>query len=272
MAVPLLFPLSQALSRAFSLALPLGLSLALAPAALAEDAPEDPRAADRPALERTEATSRLGTFKKDWRSAAREPARKVTLLKELVEGGRHPDLSKELKKALKDKDRNVRLCAIQMLGTQRDDQAVKALAGVAKPGKRINPYEVAEAIRSLGYTGYDAKSFGNFEKLFYQYKSRDIRQAVVEAVGRQKDPRAFSLLVSVLDQPNPKDPHAADAQPPSYWKSKYDEWITYKDDVIAALEGLSGRKFYNSDVALDWAREHGAEKGISIEKTPDPWL
>jgi len=256
--------------------IPLVLALfAAAPAAplaprVEDEAPADPRAADLPELERSEVTTLLGTHKKEWRSAAREPAQRVTLLKGLAKG-RSVEISKEIKKALKDKDKSVRICAIRMLGTQRDDEAKKALAAVAKPGRRIDVYAVSEAIRSLGYTGYDGKSYAQFQKLFYQHPNKDIRRAVIGAVGRQKDPRAFSLLVSVLDQPNPTNPNAADAQPPSYWKSKYDEWILYKDDVIVAIAELSGRKFYNSETALDWAQEKGKEKGIKIERMPNPW-
>lgn len=233
--------------------------------------PTDPRAQEREELDRAAAAALIAEFRKEWRSAAREtPARRCELLRGLA-AGRHENLGSELQKGLKDKDRNVRLCAIRMLGTQPDDGARKALTGVAKGGRRFDPVVAGEAVRSLGYIGYDAKAFAQFEELFYRYGNVTVRQAVVEAVGRQKDKQAFSLLVSVLDQPNPANPNDPNAHPATYWKGKYDEWITYKDDVIAGLEAITGEKFYNSDTARSWAEKHGEEAGVELERTPNPW-
>lgn len=233
-----------------------------------EKAPGDVRDRELKTLSSAEAAELVTAFKASWRAAS-TPSEKSDALDRLVQG-RSPEISKELKKALGDRDREVVFRVVALLGTQPDDVARDALLSLTKAGRRFEPRRGAEAIRSLGYIGY-GDDFKSLYDLFYKHGSKEVRKAIIEAVGRQKDKRAVGILISVLDQPHPKDPHDPSNPPASWWQDKFVEWSFFKDDAIAALEAITGQRFYNSETATEWAESEGKKLGIKLTKTPTPW-
>ncbi len=232
------------------------------------EVPVDIRDRDLETLESGAADELVGAFAAAWKTA-RTPKEKSDALDALVQG-RSPEISKELKKLLGDRDRATLLKVVALLGTQPDDTARKALLSLTKPGRRFEPLRAAEAIRSLGYVGYDDE-FKTLFDLFYKHGKKEIRKAIIEAVARQKDKRAVPMLISVLDQPNPKDPNDPSNPPATWWQEKFEEWSYFKEDAISAIEAITGQRFYNSDSATDWVETEGKKVGIKSSKTPAPW-
>ncbi len=235
---------------------------------LAGEPGDDPRAKELPELTREQAEPLAAACREKMRS--KEALERVAALQQLA-AGRHDAIIKELVKALKDKDRTVRVVAIQLLGTQRGPEAQKALLPIVTAGRSFDPLNGSEAVRSLGYVGYGKNGFKILEDLFWKQRAKEVRKAIVEAVGRQKEKDAVSLLIAVLDQPVPKDPNDPNNPPPSFWQEKYDEWIHFKDDAINSLEAITGKRFFNSDTAIDWIENEGKKQGFKYTKQPNPW-
>jgi hypothetical protein len=236
---------------------------------------EDPEAAHIDVREKelaevssADAAALAAVFKAAWKVAATAEEKGAAL--ERLVTGRHEVISKELKKVLGDRDRAVDLKVVVLLGTQRDDTARDALLAIARPGRKFDPVRGAEAVQSLGYTGY-GDEFKTFQDLFYKHGSKGIRKAIVQAVGRQKDKRAVSMLISVLDQPRPANPNDPANPPASWWEDKFEEWAFFKDDVMVALKAITGKQFYNSETAIEWVEKEGRALGITLAKTPAPW-
>ena len=232
------------------------------------DPEADPRDSELRTLERPEAVELAATHKAALRD--KDPKVRLAALNQLAQG-RHEEISKLLKDATNDKDLGIRVRVVQLLGTQRDDIARKALTQLARPGRGFKPFVGVEAARSLGYTGYGKSGFQQLEQLFWKHPSKELRKAVIQTFGRQKEKQAVSLLISVIDQPGLKDPDNPERPPASYWKEKHEEWIHFKDDAISALAEITGKKFYNSETALDWIDTEGKRLGFRFQRQPDPW-
>ncbi|MBI4880956.1 MAG: HEAT repeat domain-containing protein [Planctomycetes bacterium] len=229
---------------------------------------EDPRAKELPELSREQAEPLAAACREGMR--CKEALERVAALQKLA-AGRHDAIVKELVKALKDKDRTVRFVAVQLLGTQRGPEVQKALLPIVTAGRSFDLLNASEAVRSLGYVGYGKSGFKILEDLFWKQRAKEVRKAIIEAVGRQKEKEAVSLLIAVLDQPIPKDPNDPNNPPPSFWQEKYDEWIHFKDDAINSLESITGKRFFNSDTAIDWIENEGKKQGLKYTKQPNPW-
>jgi hypothetical protein len=249
--------------------LSLVLAAVVATAATAEDAaPRDPREQERPELDKAAAQERVKAATAVLGGKA-DAAARIAALEELA-AGRHEEVSKLLKKALKERNRDVALAATRLLGTQRDETARKALLELAQPGRRFEPERAAEAIRSLGYTGY-GNAFEQLEKVFFEHRERDVRKALAETFGRQREKKAVSLLIAVLDAPMPKNPNDPANPPADWWGDRHVEWSHFKDAVATALEAITGTRLVTSDEALAWVKENGKANGIAYKAPANPW-
>ncbi len=230
----------------------------------------DPRDRDLKELDAAAAQTLVAQYRSQ--ANAKAPAGERAAWLRAMVNGKHKQICDEILKNLKDPAPEVRLEAVKLLGTQPCDASRAALLGLCRSPKSLDPTLGPEAIRSLGAIGYGAKGTKQLEEIFYGTSVRDAKKAVVQAIGRQKDKQGLSLIVVLLDPPRPKDPNAADNPPAEFWTEKNDEWITYKDDVYAAFERITGRKFYSSGPAIDWIAKDGKKLGLKFDGRKSPWM
>lgn len=246
----------------FALGVAIGLAAAEAP---------DPRAQPPEPVAAEQALAAVKSF----RAAAPANAGGDAVVLALRELGKaqHPEIAKELKRLVKEGKGPARGEAIRLLGAQtKDKTAAEALKPFLRFNKRTDPALVAEAVRSLGYLGYGPKGFKQLDELFWESNDAQIRRAVVQAVGLQKDKAALSLLISLMDQPAPKDPNDPACPPASHWQAKHAEWIVYKDDVVASVEAILGKKVYNAAAAIEFVEGEGKKQRLTYKPGRNPWM
>ena len=98
------------------------------------ESPADPRAMELPEWSRDEVKAALTAYKAATKRES-SPTKRIAAMAELATG-RHADVSKELKGLLNDKDIQVRIEAVRLLGTQRGDKCYVASPMTEIPAPR----------------------------------------------------------------------------------------------------------------------------------------
>lgn len=234
------------------------------PAAATKAASTDPRDAELPEWTAEQATPAIAAFKNAWR-AAKTTEPKISALDALVKG-RHSFVADELAKLVKDKDGAVVLRAVTLLGTQKGVGAEKHLLPLCKYARNFDLARGRAAVRSLGYIGYGKDGYKVLEDLFWKCSDPEVRAELAFAWGMQKEKRAFSILVAMLDMPRPVDPNDPNNPPASYWEAIGKQWEVVKGPVGVALEQICGKKMFNKDAAERWFEDVGKKQGFKLER------
>lgn len=237
--------------------------------AFAQEA-QDPRTAELRDLSADESRAIVSQFKVHSK-ATQDPAELIKLLEELSGEGRHDAVSKELTRFVRHRKVEVRLAALRLLGTQRDETAQKALLAVLKRGRKFSPVEAEEAARSLGHTGYGKRGYQQLEELFYAEPHGKLRRAIVRTFGQQKEKQAVPLLIALLDQPKPGSVNSASNPPASYWQQTYKKWRLLNPAAVRALAEITGRRFVKAEDAIAWVEAEGKKIGIKYKRARSPW-
>lgn len=237
---------------------------AAAPAAATTAASDDPRDVEIPEWTAEQATPAIAAFKNAWREA-KTPDLKVSALDAFVKG-RHSFVADELAKLVKEKDDRVRVRAVVLLGTQKGVGAEKHLLPLCKFARNYDSVRGRAAVRSLGYVGYGKDGFKLLEDLFWKCTEPEVRAELAFAWGMQKEKRAFSILVAMLDMPRPVDPNDPNNPPAAYWEAIGSQWEVVKGPVGVALEQICGKKMFNKDAAERWFDDVGKKQGFKLER------
>lgn len=235
-----------------------------APSAAAVAASTDPRDTELPQWTGEQATAAIAAFKNAWREA-KAPEAKLAAVDGLVKG-RHSFVADELAKLIKEKDATLRLRAVTLIGTQQGVGAEKHLLPLCKYARNYDTARGRAAIRSLGYIGYGKDGYKVLEDLFWKCADPELRADLAFAWGKQKEKRAFSILVAMLDMPRPVDPNDPNNPPASYWEAIGKQWEVVKGPTGVALEQICGKKMFNKDAAERWFEDVGKKQGFKLER------
>ncbi|MEW6743264.1 MAG: HEAT repeat domain-containing protein [Planctomycetota bacterium] len=172
----------------------------------------------------------------------------------------HPLVTKALVKQLAHRQDIIRSEAARALGAQTDNAAREALVKALKhPQNRESSMVLESLVEALGRTGYPATAYSELANLFNE-ADPGVRKAVAVAFGLQKEVRAFGILIEWIDEPIPKDPHAPENPPASWWRLRWQTWQTIRFAVQDALKAITGKTFKTREEALIWAATPEAKK------------
>ena len=159
-----------------------------------------------------------------------------------------------------DKSVVLRKRAAELLGNQPAVEACKEIRKLMKNGKIASqPTVMAELVRGLGRTAYDASCWGDLERLFeaeFFVERAPLQEAILELVIAKKEKAAVPLLVRHLEEPKPTDPDSASNPPAEYWEARWKSWSIWKAKVREALFVVTGQRFSTQAEATAWLKKN----------------
>lgn len=150
--------------------------------------------------------------------------------------------------------------AAELLGNQPTADAGKEIKRLLKSPKVAGHHTVvAELVRALGRTAYDASCWSDLEKLFESEIVLDrapVQEAILELVIQKKEKAAVNLLVRHVDEPMATDPDSASNPPKEYWEARWKSWAVWKAKVKDALFAITGQRFSTGAEAIAWLKKN----------------
>jgi len=176
---------------------------------------------------------------------------------------RHESYVKPIAALLKDKNSDVARLAARALGNQPFPSSSEALLDFATQPRNFGakPEVAAEAIRALGTAGLGKKGYARLRDIFDEVDP-PLKGAIFQALGMQKEKKAFSFLVDHCDQPQPENPDSPSNPPAAYWKAKFEEWNQYKQHVRRGLKEMTGVALATKKQYVEWAAGEGKKLGF----------
>lgn len=167
---------------------------------------------------------------------------------------------------LSDADVKLRVAAAHALSAQPMATARRAAFGLVDKRELMEKSAIAAPlIRLLSAADAPAKTWKSVRRRFLEL-DYDAKRALFAHIGQHKDWDALDLLLAHLDAPAPKDVHAADNPPVSYWKKRWDDWKEFKPDLMRALQQLLGKRFDDAKKARTWIEEQGGVPKLRRKK------
>lgn len=218
---------------------------------------QDPPAAppsEIPEYSTNEAQAALRAFRqvKDSAPLAERSAALEALLR-----GSHTRLVPVLRKVVATEESMLlRKTALAGIGLQPAKAAVPVLVSMLSDQAVTDVPALAEAlVKALACTGYPAQAWDAIEGLFgnsYDAERVPVQQAVIQLAREHREQRALNLLLDNLDEPVPKDPHAPDNPPATYWEARWKAWRIWREDVVETLLAITGQRFGTAAEARQW--------------------
>lgn len=211
-----------------------------------------------------EATKAIAAFKAV--SLKASLADRLAATETLVRGA-HANLVPILEKVVRrDTSMAVRKKAAEALAWQPAKKAYPTIVALLDNRDVTESIElIAPLIAGLARVGYRDRDWPRLETLFragYDQDRTNLQRAIIVLAAEHKEKQAMPLLLENFDEPIPTDVHGASNPPAEYWEARWKAWRTWRDDVKAAVQEITGQKFASTDEAKAWLRVNGEKLGI----------
>jgi len=176
-------------------------------------------------------------------------------------GGSNVQLLKPLADVVeKDKSIVVRKRAAELIVNQPEKEANATLRALLKnPKVMATPQVCAQIVRGIANCGYEGKQWPEIEPLFERSYTTDclsLHDAILDLATKHAERAALPLLLRNLDEPAPRDEHAADNPPKEYWEARWKAWSAWKARVKNALFAITGQRFNTVAEAEAWLKNN----------------
>ena len=181
--------------------------------------------------------------------------------------GKHASLVPVLDKIVRSQDPIVvRKKAAQALAWQPDKKTYETVTDLLNDANIGRMPELLEPlIKALARVGYQSKNWARLDAIFragFAANRISLQRAIIQLAGEHKEKQALAVLLDNFDEPTPKDPTGASNPPVEYWEARWKAWKTWREDVKAAVQRITGQKFASSEEARAWLRANGAKLGV----------
>jgi hypothetical protein len=159
-------------------------------------------------------------------------------------------------------EQTVQITAVKVLSKYPDKEVQKAFrkAFANKQIRDDKPLLAAAVIEGMGTIGY-TKCWSDIESEFKKFRNMHVMKAAVRYFGMTKEKRVAKMLCDHIEEPMPANVNSGSNPPSSYWKVRWEAWNNMKDDVVWALEQITGETFTTNKQARDWISDHAREHG-----------
>jgi hypothetical protein len=159
-------------------------------------------------------------------------------------------------------EQSVQIAAVTILSRHKDKDVGSALRKLfsnkqVQDDKQALHAHVILAMGSIGYT----KLWKEIESEFKRFRNKDVMKAAVRYFGMTKEKRVAKMLCAHIEEPMPGNVNSGTNPPASYWKVRWEAWNNMKDDVVWALEQITGETFTTNKQARDWVGDHANKHG-----------